>query len=931
MANYFQPGGRGGPPSNGNRHPDAPPMGHFRQGGGGAPHPLMNDPSHPRNNQNNNNLRAYENSQGGGAQSSWAAESQRMRYNNNSNNNQAAFPYAALGGGRSRDPIHSRGHYNSMPTEPQIQMNGGNNNNDFRYRSLESVQASMMYPQHMNRWNHGPQQQPQQQHHHYHHHPEYHLGHQYEQSQQPRNPSFGPINELKEQRPPPPVEMRPAPPPPLPAGTPGNANKRNGRGKDRPSSSRSSASQGGKTISKKPAPPLPPPAPTNHRPRPPPPPKDGSKNGANVGGPAGTGTTATTDSAVNAINALSHLQVRWAAPSADAGGNKRKGEGSDETKTQKRRRRRTRRGNRKNGGSGNSVSNNSEGSSSDNPVVILEDDAGKKGTVRGTEWVDVEEGSSIQRRGYDLTSGVKEDGFPPLASKKSEKEKDDALLVTLEDVSTPKLKSYAAILDRALDQKNADAHQDSSKDQEVHSLDDGDEEMDISDEEDGEDLQPKSKSSQDVQELKPERPAGEFEGIASESLPNDVGIASESLPNDVSKRNPEKSEKEKHSLKLAELRAKAKLARAKLRIAEQKKARGNISRESLDLSSKNGGEGQRNNDRPTRLANIKIGSLVIPDVSLTGPDDEVRFVDSVYKILKHEGKEDPGANTIINSTTKVPIPFHITPAQQNSRVVQSAPATVALSSEEKRKKTASLHQQLQLRRLQLEIMKKKKEALEKKKKKESLEPLPSVANKGGKSLASSLKGQHLEKLCTNADTSAQRKEVPFKDMSKNGDGSLQDENIQNEQSKGGGNDFMVQNSDSAVLNFGEPVNVQNQHSNRKQYNAAVSGSHTRVKRDQLIRRQKELKEENEIANLRNLIHRQRDLLQVQGRELTDSSAQLQSCVDNIRTKQESLDQSERRLEEMRKRKRRMERMVLRATEQLITVRKTLGECRRENH
>jgi len=463
------------------------------------------------------------------------------------------------------------------------------------------------------------------------------------------------------------------------------------------------------------------------------------------------------------------------------------------------------------------------------------------------------------------------------------------------------------------DQKNAGAHQDSSQVQEVHSLDDGDEEMDISDEEDGEDLQPKSKSSQDVQELKPERHAGEFEGIASESLPNDVV-----------KRNPEKSEKEKHSLKLAELRAKAKLARAKLRIAEQKKARGNITRESLDLSSKNGGGGQQNNDRPTRLANIKIGSLVIPDVSLTGPDDEVRVVDSVYKIRKHEGKEDPGSNTIINSTTKVPIPFHVTPAQQNSQVVQSAPATVALSSEEKRKKTASLHQQLQLRRLQLEIMKKKKEALEKKKKKESLEPLPSVANKGGKSLASSLKGQHLEKLCTNADTSAQRKEVPFKDMSKNGDGSLQDENIQNEQSKGGGNDFMVQNSDSAV-------NVQNQHSNRKQYNAAVSGSHTRVKRDQLIRRQKELKEENEIANLRNLIHRQRDLLQVQGRELTDSSAQLQSCVDNIRTKQESLDQSERRLEEMRKRKRRMERMVLRATEQLITVRKTLGECRRENH
>lgn len=524
-----------------------------------------------------------------------------------------------------------------------------------------------------------------------------------------------------------------------------------------------------------------------------------------------------------------------------------------------------------------------------------------------------------------------------MASKKSEREKDDARLVSLEDVSTSKLKSYAAVLERALDKKNADADQGSSKNQEVHSLDDGHEEMDISDEEDGEDLKLKSKSNQDVQELKPERPAGEFEEIAFERSPSDVA-----------KQNSDKSEKEKHSLKLAELRAKAKLARAKLRIAEQKQARGNITRESLDLSSKNGGEVQRSNYRPTSsptqfvssfsplpakpsLAAIKICSLVIPDVALTGPDDEVRFVDSVYSIREHEEKDDPGANTIIHSSsTKLTNSFQITPAQRDTQVVQPATATTALSSEEKRKKTASLHQQLQLRRLQLEIMKKKKEALEKKKKKrESLEPLPSVANKGGERLASGLMGQHSEELSADEDASSHREEVPLKDKSKNREeGSLQDENSQSEQSKGGGNNFMVRNSDSAELNLGDPVNVQDQHSDRKQDHAAVSGSQTR---DQLIRRQKELKEKNEIANLRNLIHRQRDLLQVQGRELTDSSTQLQSCVDNIRTKQESLDQSERRLEEMKKRKRRLERMVLRATEQLITVRKALGECRRENH
>ena len=38
----------------------------------------------------------------------------------------------------------------------------------------------------------------------------------------------------------------------------------------------------------------------------------------------------------------------------------------------------------------------------------------------------------------------------------------------------------------------------------------------------------------------------------------------------------ELSEKEKHALKLAELKAKVKLAKARLRIMEQKKARGNV-------------------------------------------------------------------------------------------------------------------------------------------------------------------------------------------------------------------------------------------------------------------------------------------------------------------------------------------------------------------
>ena len=91
--------------------------------------------------------------------------------------------------------------------------------------------------------------------------------------------------------------------------------------------------------------------------------------------------------------------------------------------------------------------------------------------------------------------------------------------------------------------------------------------------------------------------------------------------------------------------------------------------------------------------------------------------------------------------------------------------------------------------------------------------------------------------------------------------------------------------------------------------------------EQLRNRQKELKQKNDIANLRNLIHRQRDLLQAQGKELTESSTQLQQCVDGIKTKQELLDDSNKKLIDMNNRKRRLESMVLQATEQVVAARK----------
>ena len=95
--------------------------------------------------------------------------------------------------------------------------------------------------------------------------------------------------------------------------------------------------------------------------------------------------------------------------------------------------------------------------------------------------------------------------------------------------------------------------------------------------------------------------------------------------------------------------------------------------------------------------------------------------------------------------------------------------------------------------------------------------------------------------------------------------------------------------------------------------------------EELKRRQKELKQSNEVSNLRNLVQRQREILRVKGKELTDSSAQLQSCISEIKTKQEQLTMSEKRQEEMTHRKRIMEGMILRATDKLMTARRNLQE------
>jgi len=326
-------------------------------------------------------------------------------------------------------------------------------------------------------------------------------------------------------------------------------------------------------------------------------------------------------------------------------------------------------------------------------------------------------------------------------------------------------------------------------------------------------------------------------------------------------QKPEMSDQEQLSLKLAELKAKAKLARAKLRIAEQKKAKG--TRESLDSSARSdttsgnaktppplspSHTSSSTSPLPQMLANITalrniVGSLVIENVALTGASHEVRFVNSVYSHIRDDDDED----TNNQGTT---------------------------SNEAQKKK--SLNHKLQLMKLQLEIKKKEleKKELEKRRRKMmdentiELKPPPEQGESATKetetrSQSPSDEGEKGENIPTKQDTSDETTDI-----------------ISDEQ-----------------------------------------------KLEQLRNRQKELKQKNDIANLRNLIHRQRDLLQAQGKELTESSTQLQQCVDGIKTKQELLDNSNKKLLDMNNRKRRLESMVLQATEQVVAARKALSERR----
>ena len=229
----------------------------------------------------------------------------------------------------------------------------------------------------------------------------------------------------------------------------------------------------------------------------------------------------------------------------------------------------------------------------------------------------------------------------------------------------------------------------------------------------------------------------------------------------------ELSEKEKHALKLAELKAKVKLAKARLRIMEQKKARGivvaatAVGRDTLGVVDSSVIKGEPSSTGPppaashrhattpslspvppftsttksappklpdiTALQNIG-SSLVMDYIGLTGPPHEIRYVDSLYVNVSDaeedqaaDGAAAPASDAAVTPTTKVK------PQEATTSSIQLN-VTLSSSDDSQQKKAAKAaasssnkQQQLQVARLRLELkkkeleMKKRRLALKKKK------------------------------------------------------------------------------------------------------------------------------------------------------------------------------------------------------------------------
>jgi hypothetical protein len=519
----------------------------------------------------------------------------------------------------------------------------------------------------------------------------------------------------------------------------------------------------------------------------------------------------------------------------------------------------------------NNEADNKARSTSEDLVIIR--DAG--------EWMDVNDTvpsnalrTVIQPALFDLAMNEGANEFPPLQAGDG-----DPRMVSLKHDFPPlastsreygvaqadPLASYASVLQQSLEHSGGTGVNLNSMNQVIQFLEEYDDDEEMDISDEDHDIQ----ISQD---------AGEYEmgdGATDANLSIDVSVDGTDAPSMIVNEQ-EMRAMEKRALKLAELKAKAKLARAKLRMAEEKKARGQRARglpESAEVGSLNRTD-PLINEAPSRHSTLPLSDR-LPDITaIQDPIDEIRFVNSGLQ----DSVEIKDANQSI-------IPIEVSKPQ----LIIAPPSTLA--DEENGTKAKTLKQKLHLARLKLEIKKKERE-LEMKRNSNSTRGLDSEVN-------------HPPAILTKNDTAPKQLENTTRNPQR-----LEYESLPKDLIYSGTKDNIASENNS------EPTELRD----KKALGAKLQ---------QLRKRQKELKQQNDNANLRNLIHRQRGLLQAQRQDLIEISSQLRSCIDGLKSKQELLEQSESRVEEMKHRKRIVEGMGLRATEQLIAARKSLSERRME--
>eukprot|EP00970_Alexandrium_tamarense_P005401 scaffold886_cov177-Alexandrium_tamarense.AAC.1 len=594
--------------------------------------------------------------------------------------------------------------------------------------------------------------------------------------------------------------------------------------------------------------------------------------------------TESVDANLSAINALSALEFQWTAPTNKPA----------QKKNSRRSRRRKRKAEREQSFTRNGSAKNPpaihDATSSEWVTVDHDDEKMKKskaGIVLKMKGAEPPRNEQLQQHEViDLTT---ETDFPPLSAGGYTGTNSDDM--ALHDMSTSQLTSYAAALARTIDSgqplsteicTNASTlkRQDSS-------------EMDISEGE-------------------------EEEGEAITTQPpnlNDLSTIVATTPTQSSTID----EKEMRRLKLAELKAKAKLASVRLKFAQKKALVNNNAADakvssSVDPASRKPAAAnilQRSKGltttTPNKLPDITalrmVSSLVIENVNLTGTPVEVRFVDSLYGDDEDDSSSDDEENNVSEEDARIAAETGEVSVEEEPKpdCEEAKPAAV----DDSRKKSEALTQQLHLAKLRLELAQAKKKKSMVSTNEAAKEPLPK-ADDAAKSI-----GSFSSKLALSSDTNSskptlqqlkERKQLLLARMQRLSEGATAT----------AANDTNGELATCSTEDANPTIDL-------------TTAEQKQSKLEELKRRQRKLKQQNKVSNLRNLIHRQRDLLHAQGNELTETSNQLQSCAAEIKSKQSLLEKSEQRLEEMHHRKRIIESMVLRATDKLMVARKQLNE------